>query len=305
MKYLILFFLGMSSALAQNTCGHNLVLGNATIQIQNGSQVIAQDYTISRSDSSNGRCSSYKLYFSKGLANSYQRKAFNTGGQTADYNLHQNLQASGTLKDLNDAASNTEFILGTTPDDDVIYSGVFYISVPGLSSQGTLASGTFTDNIIIRVFSVRNNGTETFEENQPFSVNLLNNVNIEVSIVSEGGQHNPSSTALVLDFGNLATNAELGADIRVSSNTPYQVRLSSLNNGALTRNTSSLAYALMVNNTIYSLASSSSTPVTVGNGTATGSTPARFNVKVRITGGTSGLVAGEYTDTITITTIAN
>lgn len=305
MKLVIILILSMSSAYAQNTCGHNLVLGNATIQIQNGNQVIAQDYTISRSDSSNGRCSSYKLYFSKGLANSYQRKAFNTGGQAANYNLHQNLQASGTLKDLNDAASSTEFILGSTPDEDVDYSGVFYISVPGLISQGTLASGTFKDNIIIRVFSVRSNGRETFEENQPFSVNLLNNISIEVSIVSEGGTHNPSSTAMVLDFGNLATNAELGADIRVSSNTPYQVRLSSLNNGVLKRNTSTLAYALRVNNTTYSMASSSATPVTVGTGTATGSTPARFNVKVRITGPTSGLVAGEYTDTVTITTIAN
>lgn len=306
MRTFLLILLFAAAAFADdNQCGHTLTLGNATIQIQNGLQVIQQAYTIRRTDSSNGRCSTYHLYFSKGLGNSYQRKAFNTGGQSADYNLHQNIQMSGTLKDVNDASSSTEFIEGSTPNENVDYTGYFYISVPGLSSQGSLAGGTYTDNIQIRIYSVKNNGTETAEGVKPFSVNLIANISMEISIVDEGGSHNSSSTAKTLDFGFLATNAELGADIMVSSNTSYQVRLSSLNNGALKLNAGAIAYQLRANNTVYNMGSSASTPVTVGSGPPNGSTPARYNIKIKITGSTSNLLAGQYTDTITITAIAN
>lgn len=302
MKFLILLLL---AGTAWADCDHNLTLGNATIQIQNGTQVIQQPYTIRRTDPSNGRCSRYRLYFSKGIANSYQREAANTSGARADYNLHQNILTFGTLKDVNDANSFLEYIQGNTPDENVTYSGSFYISVPGFNSQGSLAGGTYTDNIQIRVYSLDNQNDHELEEVQPFSVNLLVNTTMEISLVDEGGTHNASSTAKVLNFGNLATNQELGADVMVISNTAYQVRLSSLNNGNLKRGTSSLAYQLKVNNISYSMTSSASSPVTVATGSATGTNPARYNVKVKITGSTSGLVAGEYTDTVTITAIAN
>lgn len=307
MKALIIFLMLISSAWADsdNPCNTNLTLGNATIQVQNNIQVIAQSYSISRSDPSNGRCSSYRLYFSKGIANSYQRQAANSSGARADYNLHQNIQMVGTLKDVNDANSSTEYIQGSTPNENVSYNGTFYISVPGLSSQGSLANGTYTDNIQIRVYSEKNNGDLLLEEVQPFSVNLIVSVNMEISLVDEGGIHNASSTAKILDFGNLATNQELGCDITVSSNTAYQVRLSSLNNGNLVRGSSTVAYQVRVNNTPYAMTSSASSPVTVATGVPTGTNPARYNVKVKITGTTTDNVAGDYADTITITAITN
>lgn len=303
MKALILFFAFAGFAYAD--CDHNLTLSNATIQIQNGTQVIAQPYTIRRSDPSNGRCSTYRLFFSKGIANSYQREAANSSGARADYNLHQNFLMFGTLKDVNDANSFLEYIQGSTNDENVTYNGVFYISLPGTNSQGTLSGGTYTDNILIRVYSVASNGDQLLEEVQPFSVNIISNTTIEISLVDEGGAHNASSTAKILNFGNLSINQEMGADIMVKSNTAYQVRLSSLNNGNLVRSGSQIGYQLRVNNTVYNLSSSSGTPVSVGSGAANGSTPARFNVKVKITGTTTDKVAGDYEDTITITTIAN
>ncbi len=87
----------------------------------------------------------------------------------------------------------------------------------------------------------------------------------------------------------------------VSSNTAYQVRLTSLNGGTLKRGSGTLAYQLRVNNIPYAMTA----PVTVATGAATGSNPARYNVKVKITGATTNLVAGDYEDTITITAIAN
>ncbi len=305
MKALLFFVMMAGHAWGQNTCDHQITLGNATIQIQNSIQVVEQTYTIRRSDPSNGRCSRYRLYFSKGIANSYQREAAKISGERTDYNLHQNIQMSGTLKDFNDANSGTEYIQGNTPDEDVTYSGSFYISVPGLSAQGCLAGGTYTDNIQIRVYSQKNNNDLQAEEIQPFSVNLLVNTSLEISLVDEGGVHNASSTAKILNFGNLATNQEMGADIMVRSNTPYQVRLSSLNNGSLKRGTEALTYQLRVNGVSYSMVSSASSPLTVATGSATGTNSARYNVKVKITGATTNLSAGEYTDTITITAIAN
>lgn len=305
MKALLLLLAMTTLAHADHDCDHNLSLGNATIQVQNGTQVISQSYTIRRSDPSNGRCSKYRLYFSKGIANSYQRQGANASGARANYNLHQNILMFGTLKDVNDANSFLEYVQGNTPDENVNYTGHFYISVPGFYSQGSLAGGTYTDNVQIRVYSVSSSDLESLEEIQPFSINLLVNVNMEISLVDEGSPHNASSTMKILNFGNLQTNQELGADVMVSSNAAYQVKLSSLNNGAMKRGGSTLAYQLRVNGTPYGMTGSASSPVTVATGNPTGSNPARYNVKVKITGDTGNLPAGDYEDTITITAIAN
>lgn len=302
---LVIFLLTMGSAWAQN-CAHRITLTNATIQIQNGTQVVAQSYTVRQTGSNSDDCNRYRLYFSTGIANSYQREAQNTSGARVDYNLHNNLFMLGTLKDINDANSFFEYVQGNTPNRDVDYTGVFYISVPGLSSQGNIGGGTYTDNILIRIYAVHQNGSlGQLGEVKPFSVNILSNTTMAISIVDEGGAHDANSTVKVLNFGNLMTNAEMGADITVTSNTAYQVRLSSLNNGNLKRTTSSLPYQLRVNGTSFSLNSSATSPVTVATGVANGTTPTRYNVKVKITGDTTTLPAGDYEDTITITLMAN
>jgi hypothetical protein len=285
-------------------CDTNLSLGNATVMIQDGQQIIRQPYTIRREDPSNGRCSSYLLFFSKGLANSYSRKAF-LSGQQASYNLHQNTFAFGTLKDVNDALNAAEYIQGGLPDEKVDYQGNFYISVPGFSSQGNLAAGIYSDNIQISVFSLANNGDRLIEEVQPWSINLIVETSLNVSLVDEGGAYDASSTAKIMNFGFLQQNQELGVDLMVDANTTYQVRLSSLNNGNLAKGTNRVAYSLRVNGVNINLLGSSSTPVSVATGSPTNATPARYNLKAKITGTTDGKPAGDYEDTITITTIAN
>ena len=76
---MILFF--SQAALAQPVCDYHFNLENATYMADDSPQVIRQDIGVYRGQNSpSGRCDIYRLFFAKGLANDYQRKAFDPNG---------------------------------------------------------------------------------------------------------------------------------------------------------------------------------------------------------------------------------
>lgn len=310
MKKIILLTLTFFSlnVFAAQECSYNFQLANATIEILDNSQVVQQNFTISRGQNSpDGLCKKYRVFFSKGLANSYQRKAymFLFGGYL-NYNLHQLVNQSGILKDFGDAVSANEFIEGNSPDRFTTYTNRLFISVPGTGSS-VLRSGTYYDIVQASVYGYnQSSGNYLFEETSNFTVVIYVPKKVYVSILDEGGVFDASSTTKVIDFGILALNQERGADLRVLSNGSYQLKLSSQNNGNLTfSNGETVAYALRVNGSSVSLSGTSSSPVTIGSGDATSNQGDRYNLKVRITESTNNKSAGMYQDIITITAIAN
>src|SRR5690606_8520894 len=99
---------------------------------------------------------------------------------------------------------------------------------------------------------------------------------------------------------------EKGADLRVVSNGPYRLKVSSQNNGKLKRSQGdTISYSLRVNNQSVTLSSSATGPVNIGQGDCTSEAGDRYNLKVKITENTSQKAAGIYQDVITITAIAN
>jgi len=300
--YLILSF-GAHSA---PECDYEFSLSNATIQLTSSPQVIQQNYTISRRTGQVGRCEDYRIFFSKGYANSYQRKAYYMSTFSLDYNLHSIINQNGVLKDFNDALSAVEYISGSMPQSNTTYTGSFFISVPSSSSQSTSSSGIYNDIVQVSAYGFKpENGQYSFESVNNFSVSLIVNKKVDVSVIDEGAPFDPSATSKVLDFGNLAINSEKGADIRVLSNTPYQVKVSSQNNGKLTLNSSTINYSMKSNGVSIGLANSSASPVTLGTGNATSSAGDRYNVRFTITEDVESKISGLYQDVITITTLAN
>jgi len=304
MKFLILILMGLSFSAYSQNCVYTLNMQNATIEVLDSSQVIQQSFTLNRFNSNNITCKSYRVFFSKGLANSYQRRAFTLSGDALNYNLHRSVNLSGVLKEKNDAISANEYLEGTAPEKDTTYTNSFFISVPGKTGNA-FPAGYYTDVIQASLYTV-NDGNLIFEINDNVTILFLITQNVQVSIIDEGGTFDSGSTSKVIDFGYLTQNAEKGADLRVVSNGSYQLKISSQNNGQLKLPAGDLiSYSLRVNGATINLGSSTGSPVQIGSGNATTNAGDLYNLKVKITEVTSNKSAGMYQDILTITAIAN
>ncbi len=287
-------------------CDFGLRLNNVTAIPITTQQVIEQPFVIRREKNQDNRCSRYRLYFSKGQGNSYQRQSFNLFAHPYNYNLHQNINTAGILKEFNDALNPSEYIQGNTPNRRTDYNGSFYLSLPGLSTQTNQKAGVYSDMVQIAVYRQEDDDSLHFEFSQNFQVNITIPVSLSISLVNEGDPFNQNATTKVLDFGILEVNQELSADIVASSNTPYSIRVSSLNNGAMVNHESRVGYSMKVNNIGVPLNSSKDIPVTIA--TSTEPSPvagSRYNLKIRVTDLPETPSPGLYQDSITITAIAN
>lgn len=307
MKTLLAFMLTLSSslALASFECDFDLQIHNAVIQITNNSQLVEHPVLIKRGITNPSECQNYRIYFSKGFANNYQRRAFTGFGQhSIPYNLHKNSNQSGILKERNDAVTGNEYLNGSLPERNRFFENRLYISAPGLYNTSSVV-GYYFDVIQASAYSL-GNGNWHFQRTQNFTVIFYVSQLIRISITDEGGTFQSGSSSKVLDFGHLTQNAEKGADVRVVSNGSYQLKISSQNNGVLkhTQN-GSIAYALRVNGAQVNLSSSKTSPVSIGSGNATSSSGDLYNLKVKIIENTQNKPAGFYKDIVTITAIAN
>lgn len=306
MKFLILILMSLSFNIYAQDCRYNLHMNNAVIEVLDNSQVIQQTFTLDRDNTGSGssKCNNYRVFFGKGLANSYQRKAYSLQGAQYAYNLHKLVNQSGVLKERNDAVTSNEFVEGIAPNRNQTYSNSFFISVPGKASS-TVSSGFYYDVVQIALYS-RDGSELTYETTDNLTLLFYINQTVQVSIVDEGGTFDASSTSKVLDFGYISQNAEKGADLRVVSNGSYQIKISSQNNGEMKLGSSdTIDYSLRVNGSTVNLASSASSPVLIGSGNATGSQGALYNLKVKIIENPQNKSAGMYQDILTITAIAN
>lgn len=305
MRSILISCLFLFSLSASAECEYILRINSAVIEVLGNSQVVQHPLSIKREQNNSGVCNNYRIYFSKGVANSYQRKAFSLLGlNSISYNLHKNVNQQGTLKERNDALNSNEFLDGNMPDKGTYYTNNFFISVPGLNNT-SIVSGYYYDVIQASAYSF-SGGVQTFEQTENFTLIFYVTQNVQISIIDEGGAFNANSTSKVLDFGLLTQNSEKGADVRVLSNGSYQLKVSSQNNGVLKQSqNNTIAYALRVNGANVNLSSSSTSPVQIGSGSATSTAGDLYNLKVKINENTQNKNAGTYQDIITITAIAN
>ena len=293
------------TAWADPECEYRLSLSNATVQVTEASQVVELSASLyrGRDSSSSSRCDNYRIFFSKGLANSYQRRAYTILSQYMNYNLHRTNNQIGVLKDFGDAINVNEFLEGTSPNRSTTYTEKFYVAVPGLSS--TISKGIYVDNIQASVYAYKpSSGKYLYEDSASLTVYFFIPSNIDISLIDEGGTFDVSSTSKVIDFGNLEKGQQKGVDLRVVSNSSYKVRLSSANGSKLKGpGTSVVNYSLKVNGGSVSLPANSA--IEIGSGWATTNAGDKYNLKFQILDETKNLQSGLYQDNITITAIAN
>lgn len=308
MKFFLLSLFFSLHALAAADCQYDMSLNNATIEVTDTDQVIQRDLFLTRDQQSpNGQCTKYRVFFGKGLSNSYQRKAFSIFGRSINYNLHRLVNMAGVLKDFGDALNTSEFVEGLAPSKETTYQNNFFVSVPGIAGQNYPKSEVYVDLVTVSLYAYYEKKNQyQFEDSSVLTVVYFVRDKILISLVDEGGPFDGSSTTKVLDFGILEQYQEKGVDLRVVSNTPYRVRLSSTNNGTLLGpNNAPISYGTKVNGTAVSLGSSNSSPVSIGTGDETDASGDRYNLRFQILTSTANKPSGLYQDQITITAIAN
>ena len=303
--FLTLLCLTTLNAWADPECEYRLNLSNTTVQVTDNSQVVEQTASLyrGRDSSESSRCDNYRIFFNKGLANSYQRRAYTLLGQYVNYNLHKAINQIGVLKDYSDAINVNEFLDGTSPNRGSTYTEKFFVSVPGLSSS--IAKGIYIDSVQVSVYAYKpSSGKYLYEDSANLTIFFYIPSNIDISVVDEGGAFDVSATSKIIDFGILQKDQQKGVDLRVVSNTSYKVKLSSSNGSKLKGpGTSFVNYNLKVNGGSVSLPAN--TPIEIGSGSITTNAGDRFNLKFQIMDETKDLQAGLYQDNITITAIAN
>lgn len=291
-------------------CDYSISLSNSTVQITDVDQIIQNELFVEHEKGSKGKrdCETYRVYFGKGLGNSYQRKAYSSSGRSINYNLHQQVNMAGILKEVGDALNQNEFIEGSAPNPSQRYQNSYYVSVPDIAEQNYPQSDSYRDTVQVSIYGYVDEKRDfVFEQSATLTLLFIVSDKVSISLIDEGGAFDASATAKVLDFGFLTQFQEKAVDLRVVSNTPYQVKASSTNNGRL-RHTSlsaTIGFGMKVNGTGIALGSSAGNPVTLGSGQQTSSSGDRFNLRFQILDGTTGLPAGLYQDQITITAIAN
>jgi spore coat protein U-like protein len=297
-------FFHMSFAVAAPDCDYSVNYGQVTAQVLETKQTLQQSITLTRGQHSPyGICGNYQFYFGKGSAQSYQRHAVSANGHVVKYNLHQNINLNGVLKEQPDALNPQEYVSLNAPDRFVNYHAPFYFSLPDLITQNYPPKGIYNDNVQVVIWTNNEPGF-VFDKATNLAVTIVVPTRLDISLVDVGGGFDASSTSKVFDFGNITENQEKSGDLRVLSNTPYELKMTSQNSGLLKKGSSSINYMLTVNNIPVSLTGSA--PVSFASGTGTsGINGESFNVRVKIIENTSGKPSGLYQDVITITAIAN
>jgi hypothetical protein len=280
-------------------CNYNTGLSNFTATLIDTPQVLAHQYTIQR-NGDNAECANYHVYFTKGQANSYQRKAFNNG-QGLPYNLHRTINTGTVLKDYGDALAG-EFISATASNSNAQYSGNFYISLPNLDSTFSFPAGVYNDTFPIRFYSVGTSGTPEFQKDSWMTISITVPRYAHISLVPENNPHNPSSTTYIMDFQGMETNKEMGADLRVVSNVGYGVNVNSLNTGRLIRGSQSVPYTINLGDGQWrSFETGGNNWPMIQSQTGTAYEGRRYNIRVRLGNVPADLEGGDYQDTIVFT----
>lgn len=302
------FLAGTNTAMA--ACGTLSLTGIAGPTVNWTESFSSQQLNFTFNRTSNGACTALAT-FSKGGGSSYAtRRVVNTvnSSKTLLYQLHKTsgLSATQILKQPPDVGSTNEEVQPSSAFSGSVSSRAasYYISIPTSTSLSPtiVRAGTYTDTFTVRAYDGAN-------IDNSYNVTLTVNVPVvaRISLVSTGSPFNAADTSETLNFGNLVTNQTMSFDMRILTNSGYDVRFSSANDGVMKHLTpgvtTTVPYTVTVNGIEQSLVGTAGTPLLVVSGSGESSTSG-FNQPVTVKiGNVSSKVAGNYSDVITVTTV--
>jgi hypothetical protein len=139
----------------------------------------------------------------------------------------------------------------------------------------------------------------------------VNAVQVDTCVVDAGGAFAPGDTFQAVQFGPLAQNQIRYFDLLVKNNNRFRFTVASSNGGFLKRTAGGINPNERITYRMRIAATSLNSAITINSFPYTSSTfnpsagsESRFPFNVTITGSAVGLIAGTYTDQITITLTA-
>lgn len=229
---------------------------------------------------------------------SYSRQLA-SGANRLNYQLYTSSTMSYVLQAPTTATANNVISGNATGGNGQVIPLSFILFVP--TGQG-VPPGTYTDTVIIGVYSTYTGGT--LLTSKTITITVVVPATAVLSIVPTSGSFS-SSTSQTLDFGQLANAQVKSCDLLIKKNTTCTVAFTSANLGVLkmipTPTADQIPYSCKVNGTTLNLSSTANVKLPTGVSPAPDGT--RLPVVVTM-GDPSGATAGNYQDQITVTVTA-
>lgn len=294
----------ISNLFAQN-CRYEI--NNATFNavVDEDIQSIRYDFQIRRR-SNNFRCLFARVYFSTGNANNYQRKASLAADQI-DYNLYREQSLDNVLKDFGDAAG-AESLVVFLPQNNVFYTASLYVRVESLESVFNKPVGRYSDQVQASVYNISLiGGGDRFQTNFNIFLNFDLNQFLELSVGPDGFSHDPTSTNFNLNLGTLTTNLIASAGLNVKGNVGYSIFLASLNGSKLVGSSDQIDYQVRIGSSgsFQSLGVANQDYLIFNSSLGTSFNAQAFSLFFRVGTVGSTVEAGVYTDSLTVSVVAN
>lgn len=306
-KILFCLFLFSSYELKAQSCDYSINIDSYfPVTVSPTAQTLPYSLDLMRGqNSSNQNCRNYRLYFAKGNANSYQRRAY-SGSDSLPYNLYREINNANILKDFGDASAN-EFITGLAQNKLTPYTSTWYVGVPSLFDNFTSArAGVYTDSLPVNIYQVKNNGDVVFQTARWVTLSFTIPRYVEMSIVDQNQPHNSSSTVYVMDFGNMTNSQQLQADLRVVGNVGFGVSLTSQNGGKLKiagdPTSTEIPYTIRVGNGGFFSPSNPNSPYFLfDTNNPTNLSGNQYSIRVKLGNIPNNSKDGDYAEVITLT----
>lgn len=309
-KILVFCTVLISQNLVASDCDYKVNVPALSYTVSDVNPSVPGLLTILRDKDEGNKCNNFFFAFTKGWSGSYNRRAQNlSNGEVLFYNLYKNNNGTGVLKEPSDITSANDVIFGTIAKNQTKNFNYHFLLAPQSSGLPPKA-GTYIDVIQVQTYSGFYFDIERFEGFKNLNIYINVPKSISLSLVDSGESHDETKSSKTLDFGELEEQESQNFDVRVLSNADYILKVSSNNNGQLSKlggsgPNSFIAYDFYSHSTLRSLNNSSSNPVTIA--TFNGQTPAggaQVPIKIVIKSVTDK-APGNYQDFLTLSVISN
>lgn len=287
------------SAHAYNSCKLTVTSNNYLGTLQNSVQSDPHDISLSTRKNSNN-CKNFRVYFSTGGANNYNRKASNYNS-SIPYNLYLDSGLNTVLKDYQVAGTN-EYMSINLPSKNTTYTFPFYVKLVDLNSVFNSGAGYYGDQIQANIYSVKSNGSLEYQLTAYYYFQFIIPRYAELSLVPLGSAHDPTKTTHLVDFGNLTTNKTQSLSLKVKGNVGFGIYMASQNGSQLKNGNESIPYQIKVSTNNYrSLSNPGQSYYMLQRNTGTSSNSEDFPVSLKIGQIPQNPKTGDYQDVITVT----
>lgn len=299
---------------SSNVLGCNIAVdsvSNITFTWDGNEQSVTGTWQVSRDLSGDNECRDFHIAFTTGNSPDYNRYLMLQGGGSTnlDYNIYTKQNQNNILKD-HPAALKSEVIEEKFKKKAVVKNGTFEVALAAPPTISSLVGGDYQDTVTMKVYKGDFNGTRVLATTEDVIVSITVPLDVELSIVDSGSTFIEGNKNRSIDFGEIDSNIKTeNFDLLVQANASYTIKASSSNDGELAHSTSpsyKIPYSFYVNNVQQSLNGSSSTPIQIGAGSGSTSSPdgERFPLKVEISN-SANTMSGVYVDSVQITVETN